>query len=167
MFHPLKKRSRRSGKERKPTVKLRIVAWSFLAASLVMALTQAAGDLTRQEPIVVTVQLGDKENALKFFPDHLRFESGKLYRLRLVNKSPSPHYFTSPRFAEAVFTRKVEVLGSGGERVAEIKGPVREIEVFPGGIAEWWFVPVRSGSFDDLKCTIEGHSAMTGRIEVR
>ncbi|MGH8773452.1 MAG: hypothetical protein ACREV2_20095, partial [Burkholderiales bacterium] len=103
----------------------------------------------------------------RFFPDNLRFETGKLYRLRLTNPSPSPHYFSSPRLAEAVFTRKVEVHDAKGNRLAEIKGPVHEMEVFPSAAAEWWFVPIQTGSFDDLKCTIEGHEAMTGRIEVR
>lgn len=139
------------------------VAGAMLAAALHV---YAAGDLTRQEPVVVNVELGNKDNALSFFPGKFRFETGKLYRLRLTNPSPSPHYFSSPNFAEAVFTRKVEVRDAKGERIAEIKGPVREIEVFPGGTAEWWFVPVRSGSFEDLKCTIEGHDAMTGRIEI-
>jgi len=65
--------------------------------------------------------------------------------------------------------RKVEAHGRDGKPVAEIKGVIREIEVFPGGVAEWWFVLLKTGSFDDLKCTIKGHAeaGMTGKIEIR
>ncbi len=130
---------------------------------------QAAGDLTRQEPVLVTVKLGDEKGALRFFPANVAFETGKLYRLRLENPSKEKHYFSSAGLAEAVFTRKVEAHGRDGKPVAEIKGAIREIEVFPGGVAEWWFVPLKTGSFDDLKCTIKGHAeaGMTGKIEIR
>jgi uncharacterized cupredoxin-like copper-binding protein len=56
-----------------------------------------------------------------------------------------------------------------GEMVAEIKGHVREVEVFPGHTADWWFVPIQTGTFEDLKCTVEGHSeaGMVGTITIR
>jgi len=43
---------------------------------------------------------------------------------------------------------------------------VREIEVYPGATAEWWFVPVKAGSLNDLKCTVKGHGegGMIGTI---
>ncbi len=49
----------------------------------------------------------------------------------------------------------------------EIKGAVREIELKPGGVAEWFFVPVQAGTFH-LECTIEGHAAtgMLGTIMI-
>jgi uncharacterized cupredoxin-like copper-binding protein len=40
--------------------------------------------------------------------------------------------------------------------LAEIKGALREIEVYPGQVAEWWFVPVQTGRFNDLRCEIRG-----------
>lgn len=145
----------------------------ILRAALLMLTTagaaQAAGDLTRQEPVLVTVQLGDAKNALRFFPADVAFETGKLYRLRLENPSTDKHYFSSASLADAVFTRKVEVHSKDGKLLAEIKGVIREIEVLPGGAAEWWFVPVKTGRFNDLKCTIAGHAeaGMTGKIEIR
>jgi uncharacterized cupredoxin-like copper-binding protein len=50
---------------------------------------------------------------------------------------------------------------------AEVKGNIREVEVKPGGEAEWYFVPVQAGTFD-LQCTIPGHAAagMTGKLTV-
>ncbi|EAS42570.1 hypothetical protein P3TCK_19315, partial [Photobacterium profundum 3TCK] len=39
----------------------------------------AAGDMTKQEPIELKVSLGNDKNAMRFFPDKLEFETGKLY----------------------------------------------------------------------------------------
>jgi len=130
---------------------------------------RAAGDLTSQNPIVINVRLGDGKDALRFFPNKLNFETGKLYRLVLSNPSPQKHYFSSEGFAQAVFTRKVQVNGADGKALAEVKGLIREIEVYPGGKTEWWLVPVKTGSFNDLKCTIPGHgeAGMVGTITIR
>ena len=55
----------------------------------------AAGDMTGQNPIELTVQLGDSSNALRFTPSDLEFETGKLYKLVLHNASNTKHYFSS------------------------------------------------------------------------
>lgn len=132
----------------------------------------AAGDMTMQEPVVVRVDLGTVEGAHKFEPSNLTFETGKLYKLVLTNPSKSKHYFTSPGFAARVFTRKVQVVTSAGA-LAEIKGNISEIEVYPGATAEWWFVPMATGNFNDLHCHIkdadgETHAkkGMTGSITI-
>jgi uncharacterized cupredoxin-like copper-binding protein len=129
----------------------------------------AAGDLTQQTPIELKVKLGDETGALRFAPAEIVFETGKLYRLVLANPSPAKHYFSSDGFSQAVFTRKVQVNGPDGKAVAEIKGLIREIEVYPNGSAEWWLIPLKAGTFIDLKCTIPGHTeaGMVGRIVVK
>lgn len=129
----------------------------------------AAGDLSEQTPLEVKVQLGDKNNALRFTPEKLEFETGKLYKLVLQNTSSTPHYFSSDGLSRAVFTRKAQVLGADGKPVAEIKGHVREIEVYPGATAEWWFVPVKVGTVGDLRCTVKGHTegGMVGTINIK
>ncbi|MFQ5912475.1 MAG: biphenyl 2,3-dioxygenase [Nitrospinota bacterium] len=121
-----------------------------------------AADLSRQEPVVVEVRLGTRDNHLNFQPNQLTFETGKLYKLVLINPSPSKHYFSALRFAAAVWTRKVQ------DGNMEVKGAVREIEVLPGKRVEWFFVPVQAGSFQ-LRCTITGHAeaGMVGRIAIR
>jgi len=127
-----------------------------------------AGDLTKQDPITVTVQLGDERDGLRFVPERLSFETGKLYKLELYNASPQKHYFSSEGLSRSVFTRKVQVNGADGKAIAEVKGTIREIEVYPGQKAEWWFVPIQSGTFGDLKCSIGGHAegGMVGTIVV-
>ncbi len=129
----------------------------------------AAGDLTAQTPIEVKIQLGDKENSLRFFPDTLEMETGKLYKVVLHNPSTLAHYFSSEGLSRAVFTRKVQVLGPDGNTIAEVKGTILEIEVYPGGTAEWWFVPVKAVTLNDLKCTVKGHSqgGMVGTITIK
>jgi uncharacterized cupredoxin-like copper-binding protein len=145
---------------------LTITALTLSAASLP---SLAAGDLSQQPPVEVKIQLGDKDNAMRFVPESIELETGKLYKLVLQNPSPQKHYFSSDGFATAVYTRKVQVLDQGGATLAEIKGTVREIEVYPGQRAEWCLVPVKAGTFSDLKCTIPGHAdhGMTGTIVVR
>ena len=116
------------------------------------------GDLSRQTPIDILVELGGADGQHRFHPGTLRLRTGLLYRLTLRNGSRDPHYFTSDGLAASVWTRKTQVLGAaadGSMRVmAEIKGAIREIEVHPGFAAEWWFVPVQAGRFDDLRCEI-------------
>jgi uncharacterized cupredoxin-like copper-binding protein len=123
----------------------------------------AAGDLPRQPPIEVTVNLGTPSKHA-FAPNQLRLETGKLYRLVLRNDSNEPHYFTSHAFSQMVWTRKAQVMQQrDGKSVtlAEFKGAIREIEVYPGQAAEWWLVPVAAGRASDLRCDIRGADGKT------
>jgi uncharacterized cupredoxin-like copper-binding protein len=128
------------------------------SAMLLARPASAAGDLSRQPPIVVVVELGRPDGRHAFEPNRLRFETGRLYRLVLRNVSPDPHYFTSDEFAARIFTRKVQVTQRQPDgrdiTLAEFKGAIREIEVYPGHAAEWWFVPVATGLITDLRCGI-------------
>lgn len=133
----------------------------------------SAGDLSKQNPIEVRVALGNASGDHVFVPNRLTFETGKLYKLVLSNPSKSKHYFTSLGLAARVFTRKVQVVDAGGT-LAEIKGTIREIEVYPGGVTEWWFVPVATGQIDDLHCHIKdadgkthAMQGMTGSITIK
>jgi uncharacterized cupredoxin-like copper-binding protein len=134
-----------------------VAAWTALGA-------RAAGDLSRQQPTVVEVVLGRPDGQHAFEPNRLRFETGRLYRLVLRNNSRDPHYFTSDEFVARIFTRKVQVVQRGADgrdtTLAEFKGAIREIEVYPGQAAEWWFVPVATGRIADLRC---GFAAADGR----
>ena len=131
---------------------------------LVAPSVQAAGDLSRQEPIEVIVELGRPGAPHAFVPNRIEFETGKLYKLVLRNMSDLPHYFTSHEFSQHIFTRKVQVVSKVGEKnqtLAEFKGAIREIEVYPGHSAEWWLVPVATGRLTDLKCGIRGSDGKT------
>ena len=158
--------------------RLALMAATVVGAAILFAPAGfAGGDLSKQEPITVRVDLGkDGVDKHRFYPDKLTFETGKLYKLVLHNPSNSKHYFTSYGFAHKVWTRKVQVmddLGAGSKAIAEIKGAVREIEVLPGGTTEWWLVPIATGVVTDLGCHIkdkdgESHAkkGMTGTITI-
>jgi uncharacterized cupredoxin-like copper-binding protein len=123
----------------------------------------AAGDLSRQTPIEVTIDLG-APGQHAFMPNQLKLETGKLYKLTLRNASNDPHYFTSHAFSQMVFTRKAQVVQQrDGKSVtlAEFKGAIREIEVYPGHAAEWWLVPIAAGRVSDLRCDIKGSDGKT------
>jgi uncharacterized cupredoxin-like copper-binding protein len=156
----------------------RLAALSFFSAiglASVVTLLHAAGDLSRQDPITVTVDLG-VPGKHEFIPNKLHFETGKLYKLVLRNRSDAPHYFTSHAFSGMVWTRKAQVTQERDGKVvtlAEFKGAIREIEVYPGYSAEWWFVPVAAGRVTDLHCGIRApdgkthaEHGMTGEIVI-
>ncbi len=142
-----------------------VIALAALLNLLLLPTSGQAQDLSRQDPIEMVVELGADSlfsSDLVFTPNKLSFETSKLYKLILKNPSKDKHYFSAWGFAAAVWTRKVETDNT------EIKGAVREIELKPGGVAEWFFVPVQAGTFD-LRCTIRGHAkaGMVGQITVR
>jgi uncharacterized cupredoxin-like copper-binding protein len=143
-----------------------LLASAVMAAGMLAAMlpgADASGDLSRQTPIEVTVELG-KPGQHVFLPNRLTFETGKLYKLVLKNPSSDAHYFTSHAFTQLIFTRKVQVVQQREGKpvtLAEFKGAIREIEVYPGETAEWWFVPVATGRVTDLRCGIVGTDGKT------
>src|SRR5262245_22230375 len=111
--------------------------FSALAAGCICGSALAAGNLAGQQPITVTVELG-KPGQHVFAPNQLKFETGKLYKLVLANNSSDPHYFTSHGFSSMIYTRKVQVVQTRDGKpvtLAEFKGAIREIEVYPGHAA--------------------------------
>jgi uncharacterized cupredoxin-like copper-binding protein len=145
--------------------KLTALAVTAIAAVILFpATTIAGGNLAKQDPIEIRVDLGkDGIDKHRYYPDKLTFETGKLYRLVIHNPSNSKHYFTSLGLASKVYTRKVQVmddLGAGAKAIGEIKGAIREIEVYPGGTAEWFFVPVATGAVK-MRCSIKDKDGKT------
>ncbi|MFN6529653.1 copper-binding protein [Nostoc sp. ChiSLP03a] len=138
-----------------------LLALNFITATPAMAANKSF-DLLKQPATEIIVSLGNAANELKFEPNHLEFEVGKRYQLRLTNPSQLKHYFTAKDFADAIWTQKVEA----GK--VEIKGAIHELELKPSAEAEWVFVPLKSGTYG-LRCTILGHTeaGMTGEIAIK
>lgn len=144
----------------------RMLTAGVLAGMAIAA--QAAGDLTRQEPVRLSMSLGNAKGEHRFEPDALTLETGRLYILRLDNPSPHSYYFGSQGLADAVYSRKVVALAADGRVLSEVYGPVRRVELKPGASLEWWFLPVRTGRFDDVMSTRSHTDAgMRATIEVR
>jgi len=121
----------------------------------------AATDLTHQTPIEVKVSLGDSTNALRFVPNQLQFEAGKRHKLLLSNPSTLKHYFTAKDFAGSIWSQKVEA------GMVEVKGAINDLELKPNAMAEWVFIPIKSGIYE-LHCSVPGHSeaGMTGTLTI-
>ena len=114
-----------------------------------------SNDLTRQKEIEKIVLLKGQKGKIHFYdPNELVFKTGKLYKLIIKNESDSKHYFTSTLFAKSIFTRKVQV-SLNNKKVAEIKGIINNVEVWPNHQLEWWFVPIKTGVFKDLYCNVK------------
>ena len=131
-----------------------------------------SNDLTRQKEIEKIVLLKGEIGKIHFYdPNELVFKTGKLYKLIIKNESDSKHYFTSTLFTKSIFTRKVQV-SLNNKKVAEIKGVINNVEVWPNHQLEWWFVPIKTGVFKDLYCNVKdtktnlshANMGMTGTI---
>jgi uncharacterized cupredoxin-like copper-binding protein len=129
-----------------------------LDAGLALA---APAPLSKRSPIVQTVSLGNEEGELIFTPNRLTFKAGSRYQLNLQNNSPTKHYFTAKDFADAIWSQKVD---AGN---VEVKGAIHELELRPGSIAAWVFIPLRAGTYN-LRCTVPGHTeaGMVGTLEI-
>jgi uncharacterized cupredoxin-like copper-binding protein len=132
------------------------------AALLSAGVVWAGGDLSRQPAVSLKVLAGAADNEFTFAPKIWNLETGKLYKVTLVNQGKVKHEWVAPEFTQTVWTRKVQVGG------VELKGVITEIELEPGTQAEWYFVPIRTGEFE-MGCEIQGHreAGMTGKILAR
>jgi len=124
-------------------------------------IAQAAPAPSQQPATEVQVHLGNAAGELKFVPDRLEFTAGQRYKLILDNPSQQKHYFTAKDFADVIWSQKVE---AGN---VEVKGAIHELELKPGAIAEWVFVPLKPGTYE-LHCSIPGHreAGMTGALAI-
>ena len=144
----------------------------FIILLINMPYNSHSVDLTRQKEIEKIVLLKGEQGKIHFYePNELVFNTGKLYKLIIKNESDSKHYFTSTLFAKSIFTRKVQV-SLNNKKVAEIKGIINNVEVWPNHQLEWWFVPIKTGVFKDLYCNVKdtktslshANMGMTGTI---
>ena len=134
----------------------------LIAVLLSASIVWAGGDLSQQTPTELRVLLGTKDNEFAIAPKTWNLGTGKLYKVTLVNAGKVKHEWVAPEFTLTIWTRKVEVGG------VEVKGVINEIELAAGTKADWYFVPIRTGTFDML-CEIEGHkeAGMVGKIVVK
>lgn len=144
-------------------------AWSGGIVSVEAADTwpvgQSSEGLAHQQPIEVVIQLGTVDGDLVITPRNLVFEKGKLYTVVLKNPSQFEHRLSVVSVASAVKTLTMPAVDRGeikGGLNLKFRGPsfgyrVREIDVAPGGTAEWSFIPMREASVD-IGCKIDGHT---------
>jgi uncharacterized cupredoxin-like copper-binding protein len=138
---------------------LALLLWG--TAGQTETIAQAAPAPSQQDLIMVQVHLGSGANELIFEPNQLEFEAGKRYKLTLDNPSNLKHYFTAKDFADVIWSQKVE---AGN---VEVKGAIHELELKPGAVAEWVFIPLKPGTYE-LHCSVSGHAeaGMRGTIHI-
>ena len=127
----------------------------FLILLINISYNSHSADLTRQKEIEKIILLKGQQGRMHFYePNELVFKTGKLYKLIIKNDSDSKHYFSSTSFARSIFTRKIQV-SIGDKKIAEVKGIINNVEVWPNHQLEWWFVPIKTGVFKDLHCNVK------------
>ena len=95
-------------------------------------------------------------------PARLNLVEGQKYQLKIVNASASTHYIWAPEFdALSAQTTQISVdKGKVGNRVTgapEEEYLTAEMEIRPGGMAVWEFVPQMAGKFK-WGCSIPSHA---------
>ncbi len=142
-------------------VSILLVAWAGWAL--------ARGDLSRENLVEVQIRMGTADGKMYFRPDQISLETGKAYKLVLINEDVQKHELEAEDFVDRIFTRKLEVMGPDGQMIAEIKGPVREVEINAKGHVDWYLVPVQTGTDIEMVCGIAGHkqAGMKGKITIQ
>ena len=127
----------------------------FIILLINVSYNSNSDDLTRQKEIEKIILLKGEQGRIHFYePNELVFKTGKLYKLIIKNDSDSKHYFSSTSFARSIFTRKIQI-SIKDKKIAEVKGIINNIEVWPNHQLEWWFVPIKTGVFKDLHCKVK------------
>ena len=127
----------------------------FIILLINVSYNSNSDDLTRQKEIEKIIWLKGEQGRIHFYePNELVFKTGKLYKLIIKNDSDSKHYFSSTSFARSIFTRKIQI-SIKDKKIAEVKGIINNIEVWPNHQLEWWFIPIKTGVFKDLHCKVK------------
>lgn len=127
------------------------------------AVAQPGGPLG-DRPIIVTVQLGTAAGEMVITPRDVVFEKGQRYKLILTNPSNVEHLFSVRAFSRSVVTYDKPEIDKGvviGKPHFTGRVPsgyfVREIDIAPGGTAEWEFKPLWS-RVAKVGCRIDSHA---------
>jgi len=99
-----------------------------------------ADSLPLGETIEVNLDLAE----YKFIPNHLEFELGKSYNLKIRNIGKVRHEIGAPVLAVSVLTLGVEVINKDGNTIVTFRGKPAGIELMPGQTVHWRFIPIKA-----------------------
>ncbi|WP_428486178.1 cupredoxin domain-containing protein [Rhodopila sp.] len=124
----------------------------FATLLVVLALPPVAraADQWSHAKIMTVVMIDDQ-----FQPDHVTFQQGKAYELRLENRGKEMHEFTAPDFFRSATVRDRRLLANGGI----------EVVVQPGHSARGLLIPRVKGDYG-LTCADHDWNGMVGGIKV-
>jgi len=113
----------------------------------------------------VFIQLGTGENDLMVYPGELTLQTGELYRFVVINPSDMTHIVAAPEFSDKALTSALmkTPLSAGLATASLAEG----IVVRPGEMMEWYFMPVKEGTYK-FGCAQSAHAkaGMHAMIEV-
>ena len=123
-----------------------------LALTLLTALTlpALAADKWAHAEVMTVIMVDNR-----FQPDHLTFQAGKLYELRLENRGKDMHEFTAPAFLQAATIRDKQLLANGG----------KDIVVQAGKSVNIFLIAPAKGPYS-LTCADHDWDGMVGSITV-
>jgi len=133
---------------------------AFAASVLATAIAStvlAQGDLSRSNVITVNMEMGSYYDGLYLTPNNYEFETGQAYKLVITNVDQIKHELALNEMVERIFTRKIEVEDADGNLVTEVKGAIWKVEVGPGHVVQWFFVPVQTMDEVEITCELAGH----------
>ena len=147
-------------------MKFKILVLS-LVLSFMSVYLMAKGNIAVDQPAIeITMELTD----FKFTPNMVEMETGKLYKLVLINKGTQKHEIDAPSISHLAYTRKVEITDPKGNFIAEVKGFPAEMEIGVGQQVVWYFVPIQTTDGPvEFVCLLPGHyeAGMHGMIEFK
>jgi len=103
-----------------------MIAHTLLAA-MALAPPALAADPWSHARVVTEVMVDNH-----FEPEHLTFQSGQPYELRLENHGKDMHEFTAPAFLKAAKVRDKRLLANGGTDIVVPSGKSVRIFLIPG-----------------------------------
>ena len=121
-----------------------------LLPALALILPAQAADQWAHRQVVTVVMVDDR-----FEPDHMTFEHGKPYELRLENQGKHLHEFTAPAFLNAATIKDKTLLANAG----------KDIVVQPGKATQVLLIAPAAGHYD-LVCADHDWEGMVGSITV-
>ena len=132
-----------------------------LILALPSSVSFAEGDLARRVTRLAPLVLGDgEENDFAISRDTIQLETGKLYMLPVEAKGYKEYRLEAPDFFSNIWVHQVVV-----EDLEIHTRHIEALEFDDQGIIEFWFVALRTGSFDWYIDGFE-EKGMRGRVVI-
>ena len=111
------------------------------------------------------IQFGEYQNDLMVYPGKITLQKGNLYRFVVINPSYTTHIVAAPEFSDQALTSALMKVPASADLT---KTSLAEgIAVRPGEMMEWYFMPVKEGTYK-MGCAQDAHAkaGMHAMIEV-
>lgn len=113
----------------------------------------------------IFIQFGEYQNDLMVYPGKLTLKKGELYRFVVINPSDMTHIVAAPEFSEETLTAGLMKTPASADLAKT--SLAQGIMVRPGEMMEWYFMPVKEGTYK-FGCAESAHAkaGMHAMVEV-